>query len=101
EPSQQDLFSAAAPYNFGHFNDSEITKDLNDIDSAKSENPTYRKAAFVKYQEDMNKKAYVVPTNFSLSYTPVNKRVVGMTLDYGAMNTWSEIGVSSAKLATK
>ncbi|WP_254558595.1 hypothetical protein, partial [Salmonella enterica] len=32
EPSQQDLFSAAAPYNFGHFNDSEITKDLNDID---------------------------------------------------------------------
>ena len=101
EPSQQDLFSASAPYNFGHFNDSEITKDLNDIDSAKSENPTYRKAAFVKYQEDMNKKAYVVPTNFSLSYTPVNKRVVGMTLDYGAMDTWSEIGVSSAKLATK
>ena len=101
EPSQQDLFSAAAPYNFGHFNDSEITKDLNDIDSAKSEDPTYRKAAFVKYQEDMNKKAYVVPTNFSLSYTPVNKRVVGMTLDYGAMNTWSEIGVSSDKLATK
>ena len=95
------MFSASAPYNFGHFNDSEITKDLNDIDSAKSENPTYRKAAFVKYQEDMNKKAYVVPTNFSLSYTPVNKRVVGMTLDYGAMNTWSEIGVSSAKLATK
>jgi len=101
EPSQQDLFSAAAPYNFGHFNDSEITKDLNDIDSAKSENPTYRKAAFVKYQEDMNKKAYVIPTNFMLNYTPVNKRVVGMTLDYGAMNTWSEIGVSSAKLATK
>lgn len=43
----------------------------------------------------------MIPTNFMLNYTPVNKRVVGMTLDYGAMNTWSEIGVSSAKLATK
>ncbi len=37
-----------------------------------------------------------------LSTTPqFNKRVVGMTLDYGAMNTWSEIGVSSDKMATK
>ncbi len=49
----------------------------------------------------MNKKAYVVPTNFSLNYTPVNKRVVGMTHDYGDMNLWSEIGVSSNKMATK
>ena len=57
EPSQQDLFSAAAPYNFGHFNDPEITKDLNDIDSTKAEDSTYRKAAFIKYQKDMNKKA--------------------------------------------
>ncbi|WP_357056791.1 hypothetical protein, partial [Microbispora sp. NPDC046933] len=63
--------------------------------------PTAPAHAFVKYQEDMNKKAYVIPTNFMLNYTPVNKRVVGMTHDYGAMNTWSEIGVSSAKLATK
>ena len=101
EPSQQDLFSAAAPYNIGHFNDPQITNDLNDIDSTKSESATYRKAAFVKYQNDMNKKAYVVPTNFSLNYTPVNKRVVGMTLDYGDMNLWSEIGVSSNKMATK
>ncbi|UXV60474.1 oligopeptide ABC transporter substrate-binding protein [Lactococcus cremoris] len=101
EPSQQDLFSAEAPYNIGHFNDPQITNDLNDIDSTKSESATYRKAAFVKYQNDMNKKAYVVPTNFSLNYTPVNKRVVGMTLDYGDMNLWSEIGVSSNKMATK
>ena len=101
EPSQQDLFSAAAPYNMGHFNDPQITKDLNDIDSTKSENVTYRKAAFIKYQKDMNTKAYVIPTDYMLNYTPVNKRVVGMTLDYGDMKLWSEIGVSSNKMATK
>lgn len=101
EPSQQDLFSAAAPYNFGHFNDPQITKDLNDIDSEKSEDPTYRKQAFVTYSNDMVKKAYVVPTNFSISYTPVNKRVTGMTLDYGDNYGWSEIGVSSNTPASK
>ena len=101
EPSQNDLFSAAAPYNFGHFNDPEITKDLNNIDSQKSMDATYRKSAFVKYQKDMNKKAYVVPTSYTLNYVPVNKRVVGWTLDYGDMNLWSELGVSSNKMATK
>lgn len=37
ESPQQDLFSAAASSNFGHFNDPEITKDLNDIDSNQAE----------------------------------------------------------------
>ncbi|PCS00413.1 oligopeptide ABC transporter substrate-binding protein [Lactococcus fujiensis] len=101
EPSQQDLFSAAAPYNFGHFNDPEITNDMNNIDSVKADNSAYRKAAFIKYSNDMIKKAYVVPTNFDIAYTPVNKRVTGMSVDYGDNNLWSNIGVSSNSMATK
>lgn len=58
---------------------------------------SYRKVAFIKYQEDMNKKA-VVPTAYAINYTPVNNAEAGDDADYGAMNTWSEIGVSSDKL---
>lgn len=101
EPSEQDLFSAEAPFNIGHFNDETITKDLNDIDSAKAIELSYRKDAFLKYQKDMNTKAYVVPTSYLVAYTPVNKRVVNFTLNYGENEFWSKLGVSSESLATK
>lgn len=74
---------------------------MNNIDSVKADNSAYRKAAFIKYSNDMIKKAYVVPTNFDIAYTPVNKRVTGMSVDYGDNNLWSNIGVSSNSMATK
>jgi peptide/nickel transport system substrate-binding protein len=97
EPSQQDLFSAAAPFNFGHFVDETITKDMNDIDSEKSMEQAYRKKSFVKYQKDLNEKAYIIPTSFAYAYTPVNKRVSGFSMDNAIVNNslWTDLGVSS------
>lgn len=101
EPSQMDLFSKAAPYNYGHATTPELTELLNDIDSQKAMDASYRKEAFKKYQAYMNDEAFVIPGSFNITYTPVNKRVSGWTMSYDANDLWSKIGVTSDKLATK
>jgi peptide/nickel transport system substrate-binding protein len=101
EPSQQDLFSASAPYNFSHFTSDKLTELLNDIDSEKAQDPDYRKKAFVEYQKYVNEEAFIIPTGFNISYTPVNKRVVNATLDYGENEFWAKLAVSSDKRAAE
>ena len=101
EPSQMDLFSKAAPYNLGHATTPELTTILNDIDSQKAMDASYRKDAFKKYQEYMNDEAFVIPSSFAIKYTPVNNRVTGWTMAYDSFDLWAKIGVTSDKLATK
>lgn len=101
EPSQMDLFSKAAPYNLGHATTPELTTILNDIDSQKAMDASYRKDAFKKYQEYMNDEAFVIPSSFAIKYTPVNNRVSGWTMAYDSFDLWAKIGVTSDKLATK
>jgi peptide/nickel transport system substrate-binding protein len=99
EPSPNDLFSAGAPFNFSRMNTPEQSKLLADIDSAASFNHAHRVAAFKKWQEYMNKEAYVVPLNNSWSLQAVSSRVK----DYGLQPTeaggspaaWANVSVTS------
>ncbi|OFI50228.1 hypothetical protein BG261_08895 [Floricoccus tropicus] len=97
EPSQQDLFSAKAPFNLGHFTSPELTALLDDIDSEKSLDKGYRAKAFQKYQAYIQDTAFVTPLDFSIDWTPVNKRVVGWTQAYDATDLWAKLGVSKDK----
>ncbi|MDR3241451.1 MAG: ABC transporter substrate-binding protein [Lactobacillaceae bacterium] len=104
EPSEQDLFSKEAPFNFGHFTSDKLTAALDAVDSQKSMDATYRKTAFDKYQTLMNDEAYVIPDSYAYKYSPVNKRVVGYSFQYGTFqsNEWyAKLAVSSNTLATK
>lgn len=91
EPSPNDLYNEAAPYNFARFVSPKQTKLLADIDSEKAFNPTYRANAFKKWQKWMYDEAYVVPTTNQYSITAVNKKVTGWSLKPSA-NTWFTAG---------
>jgi peptide/nickel transport system substrate-binding protein len=95
EPSQMDLYSKGAPYNFGHFTTPELTTLLNDIDSQKALDASYRKDAFFKYEKYMQDQAAVIPTSNTLDWFPVNKRVIGWTNSAAAYDMWSKIAVSA------
>lgn len=98
EPSPNDLFSAGAPFNFSRMNTPEQTKLLSQIDSEKSFDHSYRVTAFKKWQEYMNKEAYVVPLNNSWGLTAVNDRVKGYGLNptqaAGSSAAWADVSVT-------
>lgn len=97
DPSQMDLYSKGAPYNFGHFTTAKLTKLLNDIDSTKAIDSKVRQQAFYKYQQYMQDQAAVIPTSFSLDWYPVNKRVVGWTNDHANdQSRWANLAVSAS-----
>ncbi|MBL1072254.1 oligopeptide ABC transporter substrate-binding protein [Lactobacillus kitasatonis] len=89
EPSPNDLYSAAAPYNMARFVSPVQSKLLADIDSEKAFNHKYRVDAFRKWQKWMYNEAYVVPTTNSYSITAVNKKVTGWSLKPSATNWFS------------
>ena len=80
EPSPADLYNEAAPYNFARFVSKENTDLLNQIDSVKSFNQSYRATAFKKWQKWMFDNAYVIPTMGSYNVTAVNKDITGLNL---------------------
>ncbi|KRL12961.1 oligopeptide ABC transporter substrate-binding protein [Schleiferilactobacillus perolens] len=106
EASPNDLYNPKAPFNYGRMNNPEQTKLLADIDSQKAFNDSYRIQAFKKWQEWMNKEAYVVPMTNQWSVSAVNNRVkdygVGVT-DAGGANigAWADVSVTSNSLQTK
>lgn len=93
EPSPNDLYNVAAPYNLARFVSPKQTKLLADIDSEKAFNPTYRANAFKKWQKWMYDEAYVVPTTNQYSVTAVNKKISGWSLKPSAVVTkWYNAG---------
>lgn len=95
DPSQKGLFSVGALYNFGHFTSPELTKIINNIDSEKSLDTSYRKTQFNAYQQYMQDEAVVIPQFFGISWTPVNKRVIGWTTDPSTFNQYADLALSS------
>ena len=91
EPSPNDLYSAAAPYNLARFVSPTQSKLLANIDSQKSFNHKYRVQAFDKWRQWMYDNAYVVPTTNSWSVTAVNDKVTGWSLRPSA-NSWYDVG---------
>ncbi|GAA3634550.1 oligopeptide ABC transporter substrate-binding protein [Lactobacillus hamsteri] len=93
EPSPQDLYSAHAPFNFSRFNTKENTKLLDEIDSEKSFNNSYRVDAFHKWQKYMDDQAYVVPMTNSYSISAVNSKISNFSLKPSDANSvWYKVG---------
>lgn len=91
EPSPNDFYNSAAPYNFARFNSPEQNKLLSDIDSQKAFNKKYREDAFKKWQKWMYDKAYVVPTTNSYSVAAVSDTISGWSLK-PTVNNWYSAG---------
>lgn len=98
EPSQAGMFGKGALYNLGHFTSPELSKLIKNIDSPKANNLKYRQAQFKAYQAYMTKEAVVIPKSFSMSWYPVNTRVIGFTTAADSYNMYGNMGVSAAKI---
>ena len=93
EPSQNDLYSAQAPYNFTRFESAENTKMLKEMDSQKAFNHAYRVKVFHKWQAYMQKEAYVVPLTNNYSITAVNSKLVNYSLKPSKSGlVWYQVG---------
>lgn len=94
-PDPSGLYSASAPYNYGHFVTKENTDLLESLDSQKAFNESYRKQQYAKWQKYMNQEAYVVPLNYDYSTFPVSKKVKNVTLDTEKGYTmWENVGLT-------
>ncbi|CCI85723.1 oligopeptide ABC transporter substrate-binding protein [Lactobacillus pasteurii DSM 23907 = CRBIP 24.76] len=80
EPSPADLYGKTSPFNYSRFATAENQKLLDEIDSAKAFNNSYRVKAFHKWQKYMNDEAYVVPVSNSYKIVAVNKKLTGYSL---------------------
>lgn len=95
DPDPSGLYSASAPFNYGHFVTKENTDLLKSINSQKAFNEDYRKQQFYKWQKYMNEEAYVIPLNFDYQTVPVSKKVKNFTLDTEKSYTlWENVGLT-------
>lgn len=96
EPTQDDLYSAKAPYNFTRFATSENTKLLKEMGSEKSFNHSYRVQKFHEWQQYMQKEAFVIPLNNSYSIKAVDSKLINLSLKPSQMNNgfplWYKVG---------
>lgn len=80
EPSPADLYGQTAPMNYSRFATPENQKLLDEIDSQKAFNHSYRVQKFHQWQQYMFDQAYVVPVANAYSITAVNKDITGYSL---------------------
>lgn len=88
-------YSKTSAYNFGHFVTKENTELINSLSSEKAFDENYRRKQLYKWQEYMNKEAFIVPMTFTHSTISVSKDVKGMTLDVSDSDTlWSNVALT-------
>ncbi|CCI85724.1 oligopeptide ABC superfamily ATP binding cassette transporter, binding protein [Lactobacillus pasteurii DSM 23907 = CRBIP 24.76] len=93
EPSPADLYSKEAPFNFERFVTAENTKLLNDIDSDKSFDNSFRVKTFKEWQKYMNDQAYVIPMTNSYEISAVNSKLTGYSTKPSDSNQlWYKVG---------
>ncbi|MDF7638752.1 oligopeptide ABC transporter substrate-binding protein [Lactobacillus sp. ESL0791] len=80
EPSPNDLYNEAAPFNYTHFVTAKNNKLLAEMDSEKAFDHKYRVQKFHEWQEYMNDEAFVVPTDNFYSIKAVNSKLTGYSL---------------------
>ncbi|MDF7638750.1 oligopeptide ABC transporter substrate-binding protein [Lactobacillus sp. ESL0791] len=80
EPSPNDLYNEAAPFNYGHFATAKNTKLLKEIDSEKAFDHNYRVEKFHEWQDYMNDEAYVIPMDNSYTVMAVNDKLTGYSM---------------------
>lgn len=92
EPSLADLYSEQAPFNFARFVTKKNTQLLNEIDSQKAFNNSYRVKKFHEWQKYMNDEAYVVPVSNGYEITAVNSKLTGYSLKPSKANSvWANV----------
>ena len=77
EPSPASMYGESSPMNYSRFATSKNNKLLNEIDSQKSFNHSYRVEKFHQWQEYMNDQAYVLPLDNSYKVIAVNNKLTG------------------------
>ena len=80
EPSPNDLYGEKAPMNYLRFVTKKNNQLLEEMDSQKAFNHTYRVDKFHEWQKYMDDQAYVVPVANSYSISAVNKKLTGYSL---------------------
>ena len=80
EPSPNDLYGEKAPMNYSRFVTKKNNQLLEEMDSQKAFNHTYRVDKFHEWQKYMDDQAYVVPVANSYSVSAVNKKLTGYSL---------------------
>lgn len=91
DPSPSLFYGEKMQYNFARFASPTNTKLLNEIDSAKSFNKTYRVQKFHEWQKWMYDKAYVVPTTGSYVVAAINDKITGWS-EKPSAHVWYEAG---------
>ncbi len=80
------------PYNFAHFVTKENTELIESLSSKKAFNDKYQLKQFYKWQEYMNKEAYIVPRQFRYSTYVFSKKLTNISLKpKESYNLWENI----------
>ncbi len=93
EPSPNDLYNERAPFNYERFVSKRQSQLLNQMNSPKAFNHSYRVQKFHQWQKWMFDNAYVVPTTNAYSIEAVNSKLVNYSLRPADSNTtWYKTG---------
>ncbi|MFD1431757.1 oligopeptide ABC transporter substrate-binding protein [Lacticaseibacillus yichunensis] len=93
EPSQDDLYSEAAPFNWERFVTAKNTELLKNMNSDKAFDTDYRIDQFHQWQQYMHDEAYVIPTLYIKNLYAVTNRVKGLSLE--PTSSWADVSVTS------
>ncbi|MGO3749762.1 oligopeptide ABC transporter substrate-binding protein [Vagococcus salmoninarum] len=97
DPSPTGLYGSNSFFNHGRFSSEENDALLKDIDSEKSFDPEFRKAAFDKWQAYAADEAFVIPTLYRNEILPVHERVTGFDWSHINFSAFANVGVSAEK----
>ncbi|WEV51437.1 oligopeptide ABC transporter substrate-binding protein [Lactobacillus sp. ESL0731] len=81
EPSQANLYSEKSLGNYSRFATPENTRLINEMDAPASFNHKHRVEVFHKWQNYMNKEAYIVPLDSQYTITAVNNKLTNYSVD--------------------
>lgn len=81
-PSPSGVYASEAAFNFSRYSSPELTTILKDIDSSKSFDADFRAEQFLAFEKHIAENAPVVPLQYRLELTVVNKRVKNWNVDY-------------------
>ncbi|MDF7638751.1 oligopeptide ABC transporter substrate-binding protein [Lactobacillus sp. ESL0791] len=87
EPSPNDIYNEAAPFNYSHFVTEKNNKLLDEMNSEKAFDHNYRVQKFHEWQDYMNEEAYVIPMDNAYGITAVNNKLTGYSKKPSMNNT--------------
>ncbi|MCT3552852.1 oligopeptide ABC transporter substrate-binding protein [Lentilactobacillus buchneri] len=96
EPTPTQMYGVDAPFNMGHFATKKNTELLNSLNNNQAWNSSYRTKQYKKWQKYMNTEAAYAPDNFTLNWSPVNKRVKGYSAAADNNEFWSNLSLTAA-----